>query len=145
MREPVIRKLTPRDYESVVNVWQNAGLPYRPQGRESREAFAKQLGDDHIIVLGAFAGEEMVGVVIGSHDGRKGWVNRLAVMPGWQKQGIAQELILQVEQYFKSAGILMFAALINNDNLASMNLFQKLGYEVKPHIKYCRKLVKREF
>lgn len=139
------RRLTAADYDGVVEVWQKAGLPYRPQGRESREAFAKQLEDDHILALGAFTGGEMVGMVIGSHDGRKGWVNRLAVVPGRQKQGIAQELILQVEQYFRAAGILMFAALINNDNLASMNLFQKLGYEVKPHIMYFRKLVEREF
>lgn len=139
------RRLAAGDYDKVVEVWQKAGLPYRPQGRESREAFIKQLSDDHIIVLGAFAGGEMVGVVIGSHDGRKGWVNRLAVVPGRQKQGIAQELILQVEEYFRSAGILMFAALINNDNCASMALFQKIGYEMKPHIMYFRKLMDKEY
>lgn len=139
------RRLDARDFGSVVKVWQKAGLPYRPQGRESCEAFAKQLEDDHILALGAFAGGEMIGVVIGSHDGRKGWINRLAVVPGRQKQGIAQKLIFEVEQFFVSAGILMFAALINNDNAASMNLFQKLGYEVKPHIMYLRKLAVSDF
>ncbi len=80
-------------------------------------------------------------MVIGSHDGRKGWVNRLAVVPGRQKQGIAQKLITLKWSNTSVCGILMFAALINNDNAASMNLFQKLGYEVKPHIMYFRKLV----
>ncbi len=145
MSEISIRRLSIDDYETTVKVWQKAGLPFRPQGRESREGFMKQLDDDHIIALGAFTADEMVGVVIGSHDGRKGWVNRLAVVPGKQKQGIAKVLIFQVEEYFKSAGILMFAALINNDNSASINLFQKLGYEVKPHIMYFRKLVDKEF
>jgi N-acetylglutamate synthase len=139
------KRLEARDYDGMVDVWKKAGLPHRPQGRESREAFIKQLGDEHILALGAFAGGEMIGIVIGSHDGRKGWVNRLAVVPGMQKQGIAQELILQVEEYFRLAGILMFAALINNDNSASMALFQKLGYEIKPHIMYFRKLVDSDF
>ncbi len=45
------RRLAASDYDRVVEVWQEAGLPYRPQGRESREAFAKQLDDTHIIAL----------------------------------------------------------------------------------------------
>jgi len=139
------RRLAAHDYDRVVDVWQKAGLPYKVHGRESREAFARQLGDDHIIALGAFAEDELVGVVIGSHDGRKGWINRLAMVPGMQKQGIAKELVQLVEQYLESAGIMMFAALINSDNFASLSLFQKLGYEVKPHIMYLRKLVNKEF
>ena len=145
MPEIIFRKLTPHDYKSMVRVWQKAGLPYRPQGRESSAAIMRQLGDDHIKALGAFSDGEMVGVVIGSHDGRKGWINRLAVVPEMQKQGIAQELVSKVEQIFESTGIKMYAALINSDNLASMSLFQKLGYEVKPHIMYFRKLADKEF
>jgi ribosomal protein S18 acetylase RimI-like enzyme len=145
MPEILIRRLTNHDYEFMVLVWKKAGLPFQPNGRESREAFVKQLCDDHILALGAFAGGKMIGVVIGSHDGRKGWINRLAVLPGMQKQGIAQELIKKIEHFFVSKGILMFAALINSDNLASINLFIKMGYEMKSHIKYFRKLTDKEF
>ena len=35
----------------------------------------------------AEAGGELVGVVLGTHDGRKGWINRLAVAPAYQRRG----------------------------------------------------------
>jgi len=139
------RRLEPDDYQAIISVWREAGLPFRQKGRESLESYLTQLKDEHINIVGAFAGEKMVGVVVGSHDGRKGWVNRLAVVPRMQNQGIAGKLVAIVEEFFQNQGIKMYAALINEDNEASINLFQKLGYEPKSEIKYFRKFFDHEF
>ncbi len=71
---------------------------------------------------------ELLDSVIGTHDGRKGWINRVAVDPEYQKKGIAKELISKVEKKLDDLGIDIVACLIEDWNDRSMKVFEKLGY-----------------
>ena len=42
-KEITIREFTMDDYEQVVALWTQAGIHYRPNGRESRARMAKEL------------------------------------------------------------------------------------------------------
>jgi ribosomal protein S18 acetylase RimI-like enzyme len=87
----------------MVKVWKRAGLPYKPKGRDSPEVMAKTMLEFPNLFLGAFS-EDRLGVVIGSYETRmKGWINRLAVNPQYQKQGIAQQLVTRIEKELKRA------------------------------------------
>ena len=46
-----------------------------------RERLAAELEGDRSVFLAAELEGQIVGVVLGTHDGRKGWINRLAVTP----------------------------------------------------------------
>ena len=37
-----IRRLTIADYGDMIRVWSDAGLPFKPLGRESRESLSKK-------------------------------------------------------------------------------------------------------
>ena len=134
-----IRPATPADYDAIVKVWRAAGLSYRPQGRESREAFTEQLTRIHDLCLVALDGPRVVGVVLGSHDHRKGWINRLAVLPEYQRRGLAVRLARACEDALYARGIDITAVLIEPGNDASAALFEKLGYRRFP-ADYYRKL-----
>jgi ribosomal protein S18 acetylase RimI-like enzyme len=69
-----------------------------------------------------------VGVVLATHDSRKGWINRLAVDPAYRRQGLGLELIRLCEEHFRGLGIDVWAALIENWNEASLALLRKAGY-----------------
>jgi len=45
-----IRPLVIEDYDALVTLWQQAGLKFRPKGRDSREALGRQLsqGGDYL-------------------------------------------------------------------------------------------------
>lgn len=88
--------------------------------------------------LGAFEGERLVGTILGTHDTRKGWINRLAVHPAYRRKGLATRLVREAERGLRHRGLRMFAALIEPGNAASEALFHSLGYEVVP-IAYVRK------
>jgi len=138
--EITFRKLTIEDYDQMISLWERAGLPYKPKGRDSREAIKKQVEADPELFLGAFHREKLVGTVIGSYDFRmKGWINRLAVDPEYRGKGIAKRLVMEMEQILKSKGVVVIAALIELPNLASLNLFKKLGYTVHDNIVYVTK------
>jgi len=133
-----IRPLRLADHAAYVDLLGLADLHPRVRGRDSRAAFARQLRSNRTAYLGAFEGARLVGVVLGTHDTRKGWINRLAVHPAWRRRGIASRLVRACERSLRSEGIEVFAALIEPDNNASMAFFDRLGY-ARTDIAYVRR------
>jgi ribosomal protein S18 acetylase RimI-like enzyme len=123
-----------------MEVWQRAGLhSVRPQGRDSREAFARQLASGTHTMIGLEVGGELVGVVLATQDGRKGWINRLAVLPEHRHCGHAGRLVAEAECALREQGITVIAALIEPENDDSLRLFRKLGYVEATGLHYVSK------
>lgn len=131
-----IRRFRVSDYDRVIELWQQGNLPLKPKGRDSREEIERQIQLRNVIFLVAESAGKVIGTVLATHDGRKGWINRLAVDPAFRGRGLGQLLVKEAEKELEKEGIMMFAALIEEDNLPSINLFEKLGYEYHPEIKY---------
>jgi len=94
--------------------------------------------------LGAYDDVRLVGVVFISCDGRKGWINRLAVDPKYRRRGIAKALVARAEKILREHGVEVFCALIKCSNIASRNLFQKCGYTEHNDISYFSKRMRDE-
>jgi ribosomal protein S18 acetylase RimI-like enzyme len=123
-----IRRLQVEDYPRLVELWSKAGLPFKPKGRDSPQAIAKQMKENPGFFIGAFENGKLIGAVIASSDGRKGWINRLAVDPEYRRRGIAKTLIAEAEKALRQKGLKIFCALIEDSNKASKELFRKCGY-----------------
>jgi ribosomal protein S18 acetylase RimI-like enzyme len=91
------------------------------------------------VFLVAESGGDLVGVVLGTHDGRRGWINRLAVAPAHQRRGIAGRLVREVESRVEALGIEIVAAIIESENEVSLGFFQAIGYVHNPEIEYVSK------
>jgi ribosomal protein S18 acetylase RimI-like enzyme len=89
---------------------------------------ARQIARDQQMILGLEVDGELVGVVMVTHDGRKGWINRLAVEPAYRRRGYAAQLIAAAEEVLRAKDIRIIAALVESDNTASLALFRKVGY-----------------
>ncbi|HVP91806.1 MAG TPA: GNAT family N-acetyltransferase [Terriglobales bacterium] len=135
----VIRGFTPADYDRVMVLWAEARLPLKPRGRDSRARIERQVREPNVMFLVAEAGERIVGTVLATHDGRKGWINRLAVDAVWRRRGIGRRLVDEAERRLAAAGMEIFACLIEADNAVSMEVFESLGYKKHPEISYFAK------
>jgi ribosomal protein S18 acetylase RimI-like enzyme len=143
-----IRSLEVNDYDAIMDLWQRSGLSaLRPNGRDSRDAFSRQLqsgttslgADGCQVALGILKDNQLIGAVIATHDGRKGWINRLAIDPKHRRKGLATQLVAAAEETLKAQGIRVIAALIEQENEASLALFQQIGYRLHDDICYLSK------
>jgi N-acetylglutamate synthase len=138
-KKTIIRKFCMEDYNDVVFLWNKAQLPYKPKGRDKRRSIEKEIKGKQSIFIVAEVHGKIIGSVFGTHDGRKGWINRLAVDPDFRRQGIARRLVADVEKRLRKLGIDIIAALIEDWNARSMKTFKRLGYEKHDDIVYFTK------
>jgi ribosomal protein S18 acetylase RimI-like enzyme len=138
-QEIIIRKMTFKDYDAVLTLWKEGKVPYRPQGRDSKKNIRWQLQQPTSLYFLAESKGKIIGVVFGTHDGRKGWINRLVVTPTYQKKGIAKQLVHEVETRLETIDIHIVASLIEEWNDISMQVFDHLGYTKHTDIFYFSK------
>jgi ribosomal protein S18 acetylase RimI-like enzyme len=135
-----LRLLTAVDYPAVSALWTAAGLHVRPVGRDSAAAFAAQIASGCQIVIGLLDGDRLAGVVLATTDSRRGWINRLAVHPDYQRRGLGLRLIAAAEHELRDKRRLhVLAAHVEDWNAASLALFEKAGYHRHSEVVYFSK------
>ncbi len=138
----LIRAFRMEDYEAVVKLWKEGNLPLKLDGRDSRVNIERQIALENVIFLVAEHAGRVVGTVLATHDGRKGWINRLGVDRRLRRRGIGKRLVDEAEDRFEALGLGIYAALIEDWNEESLAVFERLGYRKHPEILY---FAKRKF
>lgn len=122
----MIRVATDADGPALVALWQQAGLRFAAE-QVPRE-LAALLRRDHGLVLVAEDEEGLAAAVLGTYDGRRGWVNRLATRPGRRGQGLAAALLASLEARLAGLGCHKINLLIEPDNRGVVPFYERLGY-----------------
>jgi len=131
-----IRALGATDYEALLELWLVSGLDsLRPQGRDGREAFVRQLERGQA-VFGIEEEGRLIAAVAATDDTRKGWINRLVVHPDHRRRGHGLRLVRAAEESLRRRGLTIICALIEDYNDASLALFESAGYRADRHVIY---------
>jgi len=134
-----IRKMKKEDYGELIELWERAGLDYKQCGRDSKEHILKELKANPDLFLVAEQDGKIVGSVLATYDGRKGWLNRVAVDPEFQGKGLGKKLCLKAERVLRKRGCMIFAMQVHDSNKRSKEMAKGLGYEERKDIVYFRK------
>jgi ribosomal protein S18 acetylase RimI-like enzyme len=117
------------DYDTVLALWQAAGPGIEVRPSDARPEIAKKLGRDPDLFLVAEDSQgDVMGVIMGAWDGRRGWIHHLAVEESHRNCGIGAILIKAVEEALRAKGCLKVNLLVRRDNEAAMRLYRRLGY-----------------
>jgi GNAT superfamily N-acetyltransferase len=133
---------SPGDYPKLTEIWAKAGLPFKPNGRDSRENIEREIKLNCNQFLFALVDNNFVGSILVTHDGRKGWINRVAVIPEYRGKGIARKLVEKAEDWLDKQGIGIYACQVEDYNQDSFEAFKKMGYIPFEGIHY---LTKRKY
>jgi uncharacterized protein len=121
-----LREVIPSDYDVLVQLWRVCGIQL-PNVNQRLE-FERKLERDPELFLVAEDRGEVVGSIMGSYDGRRGWIGRLCVHPDRRRAGLGTRLVREVESRLAAKGCPKVNLLVESANLDAVPFYQRLGY-----------------
>lgn len=123
----LIQEMTIEDYDHVRNLWK------RTEGIEiadtdSREGLTRFLERNPGLSFVARDGEDVVGAVLCGHDGRRGYIDQLAVSKSHRRQGIGRALVSRCIFNLMRIGIRKWHLFVLEGNEEAIIFWRKLGW-----------------
>ncbi|MFA4986015.1 MAG: GNAT family N-acetyltransferase [Candidatus Brocadiia bacterium] len=129
MQKLLFRPFTPQDYDEVTALWSTAGIKLTLS--DSRPEIEKMLARNPGTCFVALSDGSIIGAVMGSWDGRRGFVHHLAIRPEVQGTGAGKAMMKELERRFESMGVVKITFLVESDNEKVLGFYEKLGYSVR--------------
>ncbi|HEV3262007.1 MAG TPA: GNAT family N-acetyltransferase, partial [Gemmataceae bacterium] len=92
------------------------------------------VAESSTLVLVAEVEGGLAGSIIGTFDGWRGNIYRLAVHPDRRRQGVARALVAEVEKRLAQQGAKRITALVEKDHPFAMPFWEAVGYRVDERI-----------
>jgi [ribosomal protein S18]-alanine N-acetyltransferase len=80
-------------------------------------------------ILLAVSGEEICAFLIHDRVLDEGSVHSLAVQPGWRRQGLASQLLAEMNERWGAQGVNRVVLEVRASNLGAIELYQRCGFE----------------
>ena len=135
--------MTIQDYEKVYELWmscKNMGFNDIDDSKEGISRFLERNPNTSFVAL---ENENLVGIILGGHDGRRGYIYHLSVNENYRKNGIGSELVQNCLESFKLEKISKVALLVFKYNEVGNLFWEKQGFILREDINY-RNVVLRE-
>lgn len=142
-----IKKVTISDYDFLLQLWNSVGMSKRALNPidDSREGIERYLRRNPETCFKAVDdSENLLGVILSGHDGRRGIVHHLCVNPNAQRGGIGTQLVNAAEKALKEEGIQKIFILVFNDNEKGNAFWEKQGYSLRTNLNYRNKSLNSE-
>jgi ribosomal protein S18 acetylase RimI-like enzyme len=136
----VIQVYRAERFAAVDALWREV-FPEDPPWNRAQFAIPAKLAVQPDLFLLAMCGDQVVGTVMGGYDGHRGWVYALAVKPDHRQQGIATELMAQLETRLLAFGCVKLNLQVRANNVQVIELYQRLGYSVEDRISLGKRLM----
>ena len=125
-----IQEMAIGDYDEVYELWQSTnGISLGDV--DTRESIARFLERNPGLSYVALQDGLLVGAVLTSHDGRRGYIDHLAVRESHRRQGIGRALVLRCLYHLMQAGIRRWNLFVFEGNQDAIEFWKKIGWSPK--------------
>jgi len=122
-----ISLLTAGDLPPVLALWsetEGVGLNESDEPSQLQVFLKRNPG----LSLVARAGHRIIGAVLCGHDGRRGYLHHLAVVPEYRQQGLGRRLVEACLTSLAAAGILKCSIFLYADNELGEAFWKRCGW-----------------
>ena len=124
-----IEKFKIEYYDEVVELWRKAGIEI--VSSDTIDEVTRVLNRNPDLFLIGKVQEKIVAVVIGTFDGRIGYVHHLAVDPDYQNRGIGKIIMKALIEQFRRENIHKVHLFIEKSNRSVVEFYNNLGWDVR--------------
>jgi ribosomal protein S18 acetylase RimI-like enzyme len=113
-------------HPDAIALWHETGLtrPWNDPAADLRRAVE---APDSTILAAVDEGTLIATAMVG-HDGHRGWVYYLAVIPSHQRQGLGRQMMTACEEWVKAQRIPKIQLMVRAENRAALGFYENLGY-----------------
>ena len=123
-----IRKMLISDYNSVYNLWLNTPGMGLNATDDSIAGIEKYLLRNPNTCFVAENNNEIMGVILSGHDGRRGLIYHMAVKVSERGQGLGSALLEHAMDALNNEGISKVYIIVFKNNLAGNAFWEKRGF-----------------
>lgn len=129
----VIRPFRMSDYDEAFAIWQSTdGMGLDLDGPDSRAGVRSYLRRNPGMSFMASDGRSLVGAVLCGHDGRRGYLHHLAVLPAFRSKGIGRKPVASCLRALAANGTGRCNISILPGNAAGTRFWKAMGWNQFP-------------
>jgi GNAT superfamily N-acetyltransferase len=124
----LIRPYAQSDYNAVTALWDATGISihYNDPAKDIPRMLATH---NCQLYVGSVEDRVMASIMVG-HEGHRGWLYKLAVLPEFQGKGYGRDLVRQAERWLVARGVPKCNLMIRDTNIKVREFYEGLGYAV---------------
>lgn len=124
-----IEKFSLKFYDEVIQLWRNAGISVGSSDSKA-EIETMLFRNPDLFLIGRIK-DQIIAVVMGGFDGRRGYVHHLTVDPAFQKKGYGRKIMNKLSEIFLQKGIHKVHLFIERQNEEVIGFYKSLGWEIR--------------
>jgi len=135
-----VRSMTLEDYDEAVQLWRNTEW-ISLSDTDARGPMKLFLDRNPGLSPVVHDGDELIGTILCSHDGRRGYLHHLAVDKRYRRQGIGSNLVQRCLAALAQEGIIKCNIFFLEENEAGMAFWERNGFKLLPHFGWMQKVL----
>ena len=125
-----IETYQPADQAGMIELWRQCGLIV-PWNNPLADIERKTADSPGLFFSGKI-GAQLVASCMAGYDGHRGWIYFLAVLPAWQRRGLARRLVEHAESRLRELGCPKIDLMVRDSNHAVLAFYESIGYRPDP-------------
>ncbi|OGV62641.1 MAG: hypothetical protein A3K19_08620 [Lentisphaerae bacterium RIFOXYB12_FULL_65_16] len=140
--KPRIRNMKLADYAPVVALWRQTPGIGLDDHSDSRRGIARYLRRNPRLSFVACDGDCIVGAVLSGHDGRRGYLHHLAVLPSHRGMGLGQNLMMRCLNALARQGVPKCNIFLFDSNDSGRAFWEHNGWKQRPDLRLLQKMTR---
>lgn len=136
-----VRLMRKEDYEKVYQLWLSCPGVALNTTDDSPEGIGRFLDRNPTSCFVAEEGDRVVGVILGGHDGRRGYIHHAAVAVDARRQGVAAALTEAALAALKVEGIVKVTLVAFSKNEGGNAFWGEQGFTLRDDLVYWDKVL----